>query len=161
MPKSQQIAALPWRMGEQGVEILLVTTRTTKRWLIPKGWTMDGKADHEAAEIEAYEEAGVMGVANITSIGNYGYIKLSDSGKPRHLNVRVYALEVKRVLGEWPERSERERIWVSPQQALTMIGEPELLPVIAAFHAPKSEAMPLPEGGFMNTLRGWLSRIFR
>lgn len=131
--RTYQVAALPWRIGDRGVEFLLVTTRTTKRWVIPKGWTMDGKADHEAAAIEAYEEAGVNGTMNATTVGTYSYVKILRNGTTRFLRVNVYALQVKDVLDDWPERAERDRQWVSKQQAVEMIGEAELLPVIVAF----------------------------
>lgn len=120
-------------MGERGVEILLVTTRTTKRWLIPKGWTMDGMADYAAAEIEAFEEAGVRGEISPDHVGSYGYLKVLRSGKAKHVDVKVYALRVQTELDDWPERGERQRQWFDKAQALAMIGEPELLPIIAAF----------------------------
>jgi 8-oxo-dGTP pyrophosphatase MutT (NUDIX family) len=133
MAKTRQVAALPWRQGESGVEILLVTTRTTKRWVIPKGWIMDGKADYEAAAIEAYEEAGVRGVVEAEPLGQYGYVKLMQSGKARHVSVQVFKLAVVEILENWPECADRQRRWVQPAEALVLIGEPELLPVIEAF----------------------------
>jgi 8-oxo-dGTP pyrophosphatase MutT (NUDIX family) len=133
MAKDRQVAALPWRQRESGVEILLVTTRTTKRWLIPKGWTMEGTADYEAAAIEAYEEAGVRGVVEAEPLGQYGYVKLMQSGKARHVNVQVFKLAVFEILEDWPECADRQRRWVQPAEALALIGEPELFPVIEAF----------------------------
>jgi 8-oxo-dGTP pyrophosphatase MutT (NUDIX family) len=157
MPRTQQVAALPWRQGEAGLEILLVSTRTTKRWVIPKGWTMDGKADHEAAVIEAFEEAGVRGEAELTSVGRYGYLKILKSGKPRHLNVNVFAVAVDEVLEDWPERGQRQRQWVLPQQALGLIGEPELLPVIAAFAKREGVAVTQmkTEASFFAVMNKW------
>lgn len=133
MPKSQQVAALPWRKNKGELEILLVTTRTTKRWLIPKGWCMEAKADHDAAAIEAFEEAGVKGDVNSFPVGSYVYEKILRSGNTRSLTVQVYALEVREEFLDWPERHERKRKWVSVQQAIEMIGEPELKPVVLAF----------------------------
>jgi 8-oxo-dGTP pyrophosphatase MutT (NUDIX family) len=162
--KTQQVAALPWRQGENGIEILLVTTRTTKRWVIPKGWTMDGKADFEAAAIEAYEEAGVVGVADIAPVGRYGYLKILQSGKPRRVNVRVFAMAVNEVLMEWPERHERERQWVSPQRALALIGEPELLPIVASFAKiplVTRERAEIPQGDPAWTISALLKSMLR
>jgi 8-oxo-dGTP pyrophosphatase MutT (NUDIX family) len=156
MAKTQQVAALPWRRSEKGLEILLVTTRTTKRWLVPKGWTMDGKADHDAAAIEAYEEAGVRGKVDAQPIGRYGYVKLLQNGKARHVRVRVFALEVNEVLEDWPEMGQRERKWVGAQDALTIIGEPELLPVVAAF-----AKVPLAKQASTQSVYGRVSDIFR
>jgi 8-oxo-dGTP pyrophosphatase MutT (NUDIX family) len=142
MPKVLQVAALPWRQGEHGVEILLVTTRTTKRWLIPKGWTMAGKADHEAAAQEAFEEAGVRGRADVLPIAHYGYLKALQNGKQRRVQVQVFALPVTEVLSTWPEQQERERQWLPPLDALRIIGEPELLPIIADFAKASHSAIP-------------------
>jgi 8-oxo-dGTP pyrophosphatase MutT (NUDIX family) len=133
MAKTLQVAALPWRQTENGIEILLVTTRTTKRWLIPKGWTMEGKADFEAAAIEAFEEAGVRGVVEPLPIGQFGYLKTLQSGKPRHVKVDVFAIEVEQELDEWPERHERERRWYAVPEAIARVEEPELVPVLQNF----------------------------
>jgi 8-oxo-dGTP pyrophosphatase MutT (NUDIX family) len=151
MSRSQQVAALPWRRGEAGVEILLVTTRSTKRWVIPKGWPMQGKADCDAAAQEAYEEAGVRGVVLRSPAGRYGYLKTTDKGKSRPIEVTVYALHVKRELSDWPEREERERRWMNCAEAAALTGEPELAPVLKSFVAP-----PAPRG-FWQWLRGWFS----
>ncbi len=161
MPKTQQVAALPWRKGENGTEILLVTTRTTKRWVIPKGWTMDGKADYEAAEIEAFEEAGVQGEIEAEAIGSYGYLKVLRSGKARHVTVLVFSLHVNEVHDEWPEREERQRQWFEKAQALALIGEPELLPVVKAFEA---RAVATTEKNnrqlsFFETVKNWWQKI--
>ena len=68
-PERHQVAALCWRMGQGGaVEILLVTSRDTGRWVIPKGWPMDGKSASAAAAREAWEEAGVKGTVRPESI---------------------------------------------------------------------------------------------
>jgi 8-oxo-dGTP pyrophosphatase MutT (NUDIX family) len=156
-----QVAALPWRHGLHGIEILLVTTRTTRRWTIPKGWTMEGKADHEAAEIEAFEEAGVSGVAEVTPLGQYGYLKVLKNGKPRRLTVHVFAMAIETILEDWPERLERERQWVLPQQALALIGEPELLPIIAAFARREGVAVQPAESenSFMAWVRKWWRKL--
>jgi 8-oxo-dGTP pyrophosphatase MutT (NUDIX family) len=133
MPRSKQVAALPWRRGKAGVEILLVTTRTTKRWVIPKGWPMTGIADYDAAAIEAFEEAGVRGITSRSPLGRYGYLKLSDKGKSRQIEVTVYALQVKQELNDWPEREQRERCWVKADKAASLTGEPELVPLLKNF----------------------------
>lgn len=162
MPKrSHQVAALPWRKGEHGFEILLVTTRTTKRWLIPKGWIMDGKADHDAAAIEAYEEAGVRGDVQSTPLGHYGYLKLLRNGKARHVKVQVYAFHVQSELDDWPERGQRQRQWFDKAQALALIGEPELIPVVAAFngHPIRKTLEQGPRRSLFETLKSWWQKI--
>jgi 8-oxo-dGTP pyrophosphatase MutT (NUDIX family) len=162
MAKTQQVAALPWRQGTHGVEILLVTTRTTKRWLIPKGWTMDGIADHDAAAIEAYEEAGVKGEVSIVPLGHYGYLKTLRDGRTKRVAVTVFGLKVADVLEDWPERLQRQRQWTPQAQALGMIGEPELLPVIAAFGVtPETPASPQDRAeGLVKRIISWIRAVF-
>jgi 8-oxo-dGTP pyrophosphatase MutT (NUDIX family) len=71
-----QVAALPLKLGDDGVaRVLLLTSRETRRWVIPKGWPMKGRKAHEAAAHEALEEAGVAGHAEKTPIGRYYYFK--------------------------------------------------------------------------------------
>jgi 8-oxo-dGTP pyrophosphatase MutT (NUDIX family) len=130
---SQQVSALPWRKGDTGIEVLLITTRTTKRWLFPKGWPMDGKADHDAAAQEAWEEAGVRGLVRSMPIGSYGALKVSNSGKARHVDVTVYALEVTAEHDDWPEHGQRDKRWASPREAMDIVGERNLVGVLLAF----------------------------
>ncbi len=160
MRRDAQVAALPWRRGKTGIEILLVTTRTTKRWVIPKGWPMDGKADHEAAAIEAFEEAGVHGLATSEVFGRYGYLKLSEAGKARHITVVVFTMRVDRELECWPEQHQRERRWVSPGEAIELTGEAELVPLLMAFAnwQPPTEKIPPVES---KSAWAWLVDLFR
>ena len=151
MPRSKQVAALPWRRGKAGVEILLITTRTTKRWVIPKGWPMDGKADHDAAAQEAFEEAGVQGVVSSESLGDYCYFRVSDKGNARQIKVTVYPLRVDHELSDWPERAERERRWMGCSDAAALAGEPELVAVLSNFVEPPTRR------GFWQ----WLLGLFR
>jgi 8-oxo-dGTP pyrophosphatase MutT (NUDIX family) len=160
MPRNTQVAALPWRRGEAGVEILMITTRTTKRWVIPKGWPMEGKADHDAAAVEAFEEAGVQGVVSSQSFAHYGYLKVSDKGNAKFITVTVYALRVEQELEDWPERLERERRWVTAAEAVAMSGEPELAPVLQQFanHPPTDDsALSAP----VKSPWQWLVDMFR
>jgi 8-oxo-dGTP pyrophosphatase MutT (NUDIX family) len=149
MPRSHQVAALPWRRCGRGIEILLVTTRTTHRWVIPKGWPMPGKADYDAAATEAFEEAGVTGTVMRTACGHYSYLKLSDKGKVRTLTVAVYPLQVSRELAIWPEQNERERRWMNCAEAADLAGETELVPLLRNFVEPKEDR------GFWRWLRNW------
>jgi 8-oxo-dGTP pyrophosphatase MutT (NUDIX family) len=163
MTGNKQVAALPWRQSEVGLEILLITTRSTKRWVAPKGWPMVGKADHEAAAIEAYEEAGVRGDIDPSPIGSYGYVKVLRNGQAKHVNVQVYAMRVDETLEDWPEREERQRRWVDHAQALAIIGEPELTLVVAAFEGQSAGASSKPQlrFGFFEIFKKWCSRILR
>jgi 8-oxo-dGTP pyrophosphatase MutT (NUDIX family) len=122
---------------------------------------MDGRADHEAAEIEAYEEAGVQGVTEILPLGSYGYLKVLKSGKLRRVTAQVFAMEVNDILEDWPERIERTRQWVSPQKALALLHEVELLPVIVAFAKRQGVDVTVEpiKTGLFAMLKKWLSQL--
>ena len=90
----RQVAALPWRRGSDGLEILLVTSRETRRWVTPKGGRTAGKTDAEAAAQEALEEAGIEGVTGETPLGTFRYLKVLKRRAPRWCVVTVYGLEV-------------------------------------------------------------------
>jgi len=129
-----QFAALPWRRrrGER-LEILLVTTRRTGRWIVPKGWPIDGCSPGECAAREAMEEAGVLGVIAAEPIGAFPYRKRRKSGPAVRCRVDVYPLQVKHQLRDWPEKSVRETLWCSVDDALARTGDPGLKRVIAKF----------------------------
>lgn len=131
--QAQQVAALPWRRcGRDEVEVLLITSRTSRRWLIPKGWPIAGKSAAEAALQEAFEEAGVRGEANLSPVGCYSYDKLLKDGTALPCQVTVYAMNVQKELDDWPELGQRERRWMSLAQARTLIHEPQLQALLAA-----------------------------
>jgi 8-oxo-dGTP pyrophosphatase MutT (NUDIX family) len=128
-----QVAALPWRRGGDGVEILLVTSRETRRWVTPKGGRMSGKTDAEAAAQEALEEAGVEGVVGDRPLGRFRYLKVLKRRAARWCVVDLYGLEVTILHAEWQERDERERVWMSRNEAVQRVDEPDLKALIAAF----------------------------
>ncbi|MCB1383563.1 MAG: NUDIX hydrolase [Notoacmeibacter sp.] len=128
-----QAALLPWRKSSRGIEIMLVTSRGTGRWILPKGWPEHGESLRESAMREALEEAGVEGNAADTALGSYFYDKVLASGLRRRCEVRVFAMQVKDQRKNWPERGERERKWFSPQEAAALVMEPDLAELIADF----------------------------
>lgn len=143
----RQIGALPWRKGEAGLEVLMVTTRTTQRWVIPKGWPMKGLSDADAAATEAFEEAGVEGRIAQEPFGSFSYSKISDSGKPRVATVSVFPLEVTREFLNWPEEAERTRKWYPAAHAAEIAGDAELVDLLGRFarqHASELSAGQLP-----------------
>ena len=129
----RQVAALPWRRGAEGLEILLITSRETRRWVIPKGGRMTGRTDAEAAAQEALEEAGVEGIVDERPLGQFRYLKRLKRRASRWLAVDVYALQVTAEHDDWKERSERVREWVPLEEAARRVDEPELKALIAAF----------------------------
>ena len=111
-PAMRQIAALPYTTDADGaMQILLITSRDTGRWVIPKGNRIKGLAGHRAAEVEAFEEAGIHGIACPAPIGRYSYDKRKRSGKSREANVEVFPLAVTGHLTQWPEKGQRELRW--------------------------------------------------
>jgi 8-oxo-dGTP pyrophosphatase MutT (NUDIX family) len=125
-----QVAALPVRIGIAGdMEVLLIRSRETRRWIIPKGWPMKGRKDHQAAAKEAFEEAGVIGKVGKHPVGGYTYQKrLNDRVQP--CRVMVYRLDVEHELGTWPEKDKRERQWFPAVAAADCISEPRLASMI-------------------------------
>ena len=122
-----QYGALPYSMGEDGeLRILLVTSRTTRRWIIPKGWPMKLRAPHRAAAQEAFEEAGVVGKPQKRPIGDYQYDKLTDDGLSIRCTVTVFPLEVRSLDKRWKEAKERDRQWFTAVEAAELVAEPEL-----------------------------------
>ena len=141
---SRQYAALPWRQA-QGCEILLITSRETRRWVIPKGGPMPGKSAAESAAQEAYEEAGILGEMTAQTIGHYGYRKRMRGGAKKRFRVEVFAMEVTEVLDLWPEAHERARQWLSPQEAVALVEEPDLAALIRTFAGDQlGQALPAP-----------------
>ena len=130
----RQVAALPFRIRKGRHEILLVTSRETKRWVIPKGWPMLHLKDYNAARQEALEEAGVEGRVTRKRIGKYTYRKLQSTTGVRTLHVDVFAMEIKNILRAWPEKNERKRQWFPVEEAILAVNEPELRRLIHRFN---------------------------
>lgn len=126
----RQVAALPFRRRpEGGVEFLLITSRETGRFIVPKGWPIKGMSDAEAAAEEAEQEAGVTGRVGGRPIGHYRYWKrLKDAFVP--MTVAVFMLEVEAEAEKFRESAQRVRGWVEPEQAELLIDEPELKTLI-------------------------------
>ena len=131
-----QYGALCWRLGDTGVEVLLITSRDTGRWVIPKGWPMPGLSPEAAAAQEAWEEAGVSGTMNPLCVGRYGYQKCLSLTSSVPCAVAVYGMRVDKLAKTFPEVKERRRKWFSLQDAAALVAEPELAMIIAGFIPP-------------------------
>ncbi|MFJ6322201.1 MULTISPECIES: NUDIX hydrolase [unclassified Rhizobium] len=130
-----QYGALCFRYinGGDELEILVVTSRDSGRWILPKGWPMKGKEPYEAAEIEARQEAGVCGKVWRTPIGRYTYLKDLDDGKVVPCMVEMFQLEVNEVKTNFKERGQRRVEWVSPNEAARRVREIELKSLLVNF----------------------------
>lgn len=128
-----QYGALPWRRTPDGLEILLITTQNTRRWIVPKGWPVAGCTPQQCAAREAYEEAGLSGAVAGEAIGVFNYRKQLKSGQMVACRIRIYAMEVSEVAGEWPEKGTRETKWCPVSEALTLVEDSGLRRIIAKF----------------------------
>lgn len=113
----QQVGALPIRWTGDEPRVLLVTSRETQRWIIPKGWRMRGRTNAEAAAQEAFEEAGVRGKVRTKPIGRYKYAKRLPGGV-EDCKITTYLLEVTEELDAFPEMADRNRSWFTLAQAI-------------------------------------------
>ena len=134
-PPRQQYAALCYRVRKKTgeLEVLLLTSRDTGRWVIPKGWPMPGKLSHEVAAREAFEEAGVRGTVETEPLGAFNYDKVLKDGIQVPCRVQVYALDVSDLAKNFKEKGERTVEWVSCNEAIKRVREPELRNIILAF----------------------------
>ena len=132
-----QYGALAYRtVKDGGPEILLMTSRETKRWIIPKGWPIKGMKPCDSAAQEAFEEAGVRGTVGQRKIGKYTYDKrLGNPTKVVPCEVHVYALRVNIQEENWPEKDQREIIWCQPDEAIAIVDDIDLVPIIRGFVA--------------------------
>jgi len=129
-----QFAALPWRRGAAGeVEVLLITSRETHRWVIPKGWPIKGMKSAKSAAQEAFEESGVRGKVGKRPMGSYAYDKRLKNGRLQHVRVAVFALEVESEADAYPELGQRDKIWLPIIEAARRVDEPELMVLLATF----------------------------
>ena len=130
----EQFAALPWRRYPDGsVKILLITSRETRRWVIPKGWPMRDRTPGQAAAQEAYEEAGVVGETAAEPIGAYSYGKRLRDGSVQPVTVQVFALEVLVERLAFPEQGQRDKLWATAAEAAERVDEVELQAIIRDF----------------------------
>jgi 8-oxo-dGTP pyrophosphatase MutT (NUDIX family) len=133
-PDRVQTAALCWRLGKKGKEVLLITSRDTGRWIIPKGWPIKGLDGAGTAAQEAWEEAGVKPArVKDKPLGLYHYVKKLDNGLPAPVATTVYPIEVDHLEDDYPEKLQRKRSWMSPKQAAALVAEPELRDLLLDF----------------------------
>ncbi len=130
-PPECQVAALCCRQRDNRTEVLLVTSRDSGRWIVPKGWLMEGKSAAQAAGEEAWEEAGVKSAEiGQEPVGTFSYDKHLDDGYDAPVEVQVFRLDVTKMTDIFPEARERRRKWVSADQAAEMVNEPGLKAIL-------------------------------
>lgn len=128
-----QVAALVYRPHGEKIEFLLITSRGTGRWILPKGWPMPGRTSAQAALREAYEEAGVRGTAQTHAIGSYEYKKFDLPEGQNLFTVDVFPVLFSHQEKKWPEKQQRQFEWVSPEEAAKRVDETELKDLLLEF----------------------------
>lgn len=148
----RQCAALPFSREGGELRVLLVTSRETRRWVLPKGWMEKRLSPHALAAKEAFEEAGVQGEVDRRPIGRYEYAKRGPRDRVTPCSVRVFPMRVERLLDDWPERRQRQRRWFSPAEAALAVEEGGLVALLLRLALPDADAdteapRPSPAGG--------------
>ena len=134
-PPAVQLAALCWRDCGDGREVLLITS-SKGRWILPKGWPIDGLDGKETALREAWEEAGVRdGRAGHAPVAGFNCVKRGETGQRVRCHVAVYPVEVTAIVADYPESTRRDRTWVSLAKAQELVDEPGLRTVLQGYAA--------------------------
>lgn len=131
----EQFAAICYVQLPEGIKVLLITSRQSGRWIIPKGWAMDNRAPHQVAEREAWEEAGIRGKAKKKPFGYYTYLKMLDTGDRVASVVQVHLVEAAASDVEFKEKGQRTVAWLPPHEAAALVREPELKSLLGQVEA--------------------------
>ncbi|HEY1415741.1 MAG TPA: NUDIX domain-containing protein [Caulobacteraceae bacterium] len=136
-----QYAALPFRIKARQVQVLLITSRTTRRWVIPKGWPIRGLKPQEVAAVEAAEEAGIAGEVVDRPIGSYHYAKRLKGERTADVQVIVFPFRAAEHAGDWKEQHQRIYGWFEYRKAARLVGEPGLRRLIHDLGAARSPTL--------------------
>jgi len=128
-----QVGALCWRIGKGGLRVLLITSRDTGRWIVPKGWVIDPLDPAASALTEAWEEAGVQGRASGGRIGQFVYPKVLADGIALPVRVDLFPVEVLRLKRRFPEADQRERSWFTRDEAARRLSDPAIAQLVRTF----------------------------
>ena len=135
-----QYGVLPVRSAPGGrLEVLLITSRDTRRWVVPRGNPLPGKSDVESAAQEAFEEAGISGPVGTEAIGSYSYAKRRRLRRDLPAQVHLFRMEVQTEAEDWPEKSQRERRWFPIREAAAAVAEPDLADLIVSLDPAAAE----------------------
>ena len=133
-PRQAQVAALCYQQTKSGKRVLLITSRGTGRWILPKGWPIEGKDGPGSALQEAWEEAGVAEARmDPAPLGSYRYDKGLKDGEHIPIETTVYQAQVDSLEPTYPEAHQRSRKWFPPQEAAELVDEPQLKAILKAF----------------------------
>ena len=130
LPPISQSAVIPYRHDKDRLRVMLITSRNTGRWIVPKGMVEPNMTPWDSAAKEALEEAGLLGTVGKTKICEYHYDKWETT-----FRVAVYPMRIAECLDDWEEREQRRRAWMTPKQAARRVREQEVSEAIAALGA--------------------------
>ncbi len=150
-----QYAALPYRIEGRRVMILLITSRATRRWVIPKGWPMRGLKPQDAAAMEAAEEAGVVGEIEGQPLGSFHYDKQLKPGRVVGVQVIVFPFRVTAQADAWKEQHQREARWFPYHRAASLVAEPALRRLLQDFGAARTPTLLARGLRTYRTYRSW------
>lgn len=129
-----QFAALCTRRRTGATEVLLITSRETGRWILPKGWQMPDRSGGESALTEAWEEAGVVGALVGEPVGSYLAKKSLANKRPMPCRIEVHPVQVAKLAAKFPEKGQRRRKWMSIKKAAKAVSEPGLAALLRTLH---------------------------
>lgn len=138
LKQRQQVGALPYQIVDGQLVVLLVTSSTRQRWVLPKGGIEDGETPAEAALREAQEEAGVTGKIAADPVGSYNDLKLGKK-RLREVMIDIFPLRVKKQFPDWDEDGKRHRQWVTCDEARRLVSIPDLVPIITSLERQMNE----------------------
>jgi 8-oxo-dGTP pyrophosphatase MutT (NUDIX family) len=141
---ARQSGIIPYRLERDDLQVLLITTRGTGRWVIPKGNIGKGHSPRQAAEREAFEEAGVRGDVEKEQLGSYTYAKALKDGTSRPTVVKIFAMHVREEAKVWPEMAERRSEWMAPNEAARRVHEAGLATLLLRLAERHRESHFLP-----------------
>ena len=136
----RQFAALPYARQDGETVVMLVTSRETGRWVLPKGWAERRLKGPRVAAKEAFEEAGIIGDVQRKAVGSYNYLKQLPNNRHLECDVKVFPLRVRKLLSDWPERKQRDRRWFTLSQAAMVVDEPDLATLLLRLRTTRSFA---------------------
>jgi 8-oxo-dGTP pyrophosphatase MutT (NUDIX family) len=142
-----QYAALPYRVAGRRVEVLLITSRETRRWVIPKGWPIRGVAPQDVAAMEAEEEAGITGEVDARSVGSFRYMKQVKANRTIAVQVIVFPLLVLDQKPDWKEQGQRQARWLPYARAAGAVSDVPLKRLILEFGKAKTPGLLTGLGG--------------
>ena len=155
-----QYGVLPFFLREDGTLcFLLITSRGTGRWVVPRGGLIRGLGPVGSAEREAFEEAGITGVIAAEPVGRYSYLKWRKRRGDLPATVTLFPFQVVAQSRRWPERRQRDARWFSRERAIAAVDEPELKQIIADFDPPPGSASAAPLPVLAKRRMRWLSLV--